>query len=49
MQQNLILKKHHTSKFAKKADLVSLKSDVNGTVIDKLKTASTDLSKLSIL
>ena len=49
MQKNLILKKPQTSKFAKKADLMSLKSDVNGTVIDKLKTASTDLSKISIL
>ena len=36
-----------TSKFAKKVDLVSLKSDVDELDIDKLKTVLVDLCKLS--
>ena len=36
-----------TSKFAKEADLASLKVDVNELDIDKLKTVAVDLSKLS--
>ena len=36
-----------TSKFAKKADLASLKSDVDKWDIDKLETLPVDLSKLS--
>ena len=36
-----------TSDFAKKADSVSLESNVDKLGIDKLKTVPTDLSKLS--
>ena len=36
-----------TSKFAKKIDLASSKSDVNDADIDELNTAPTDLNKLS--
>ena len=36
-----------TSEFAKKTDLASLKSDVGGLGIEKLKTVTVDLSKLS--
>ena len=35
------------SKFAKRVDLASLKSDINQLIIDKLKTTPVDLSKLS--
>ena len=36
-----------TSEYAKKTDLASLKSDIDGLDIDKLKALSADLSKLS--
>ena len=36
-----------TSKFAKKADLGNLKTDVDDVYIDKLKAVTVDLSKLS--
>ena len=36
-----------TSKFAKETDLASLKSNIDNLDIDKLKTVSIDLSKLS--
>ena len=39
----------HTSKFAKKADLASLKSEIDKLDIDDLKSAPLDLSKLSDL
>ena len=36
----------YASKFVKKDDLANLKSDVDKSDIDKLKTTSVDLSKL---
>ena len=36
----------HTSSFAKKADLVNLKSDVDKLDIDKLKNVPTNLTNL---
>ena len=51
---NYALKVHHkgatdidTSTLASKTDLTSLKTKVNNLNVDKLKTASADLSKLS--
>ena len=39
--------KKHTSQFTKKDDLANLKSVVGKLEIDKLKTVSIDLNKLS--
>ena len=38
---------NYATKFAKKADLASLKSDVNDLDIDKLKIVTVDLNKLN--
>ena len=50
MQQKQILKNVtgiDTSKLAAKSDLASLKTEVDKIDVDKLKTVSVDLSKLS--